>query len=46
MPNDFPKVTLKNGRERALRRYHLWVFSGAIQAISGKPDEGDLVEVF
>lgn len=46
MPNDLPKVTLKSGRERALRRYHLWVFSGAIQAISGKPDEGDLVEVF
>jgi 23S rRNA (cytosine1962-C5)-methyltransferase len=46
MPNDFPEVILKSGRERALRRYHLWVFSGAIQSISGKPDEGDLVEVF
>jgi 23S rRNA (cytosine1962-C5)-methyltransferase len=46
MPNDLPKVTLKSGRERALRRFHLWVFSGAIQSISGKPDEGELVEVF
>ncbi|HZK07070.1 MAG TPA: class I SAM-dependent rRNA methyltransferase [Bacteroidales bacterium] len=46
MPNDLPKVILKSGRDRALRRYHLWVFSGAIQSISGKPDEGEMVEIF
>lgn len=27
-------------------RFHPWVFSGAIQKIEGKPEEGDLVEVF
>ncbi len=46
MSKELPKVILKSGRERALQRFHLWVFSGAIQSISGKPDEGDLVEVF
>ena len=29
-----------------LFRSHLWVFSGAIQSISGKPDEGEMVEIF
>lgn len=42
---DFAKVYLKPGRERSLQRYHLWVFSGAIKGISGKPEEGNIVEV-
>ena len=42
---EFPKVYLKPGRERSLQRFHLWVFSGAIKGISGKPEEGDIVEV-
>ncbi len=42
----FPKVVLKSGRERSLQRYHLWVFSGAIKSITGKPEEGDVVEVY
>lgn len=27
-------------------RFHPWVFSGAIQRMDGKPEEGDLVEVY
>lgn len=40
-----PKVILKPGKEQSLRRFHPWVFSGAIKNIEGKAQEGDLVEV-
>lgn len=40
------KVTLKPKKEDSLLRFHPWVFSGAIQSIEGKPEEGDLVEVY
>lgn len=38
-------VRLKKGKEKAARQLHPWVFSGAIEQISGKPDNGDLVTV-
>ncbi|MBQ7442963.1 MAG: class I SAM-dependent rRNA methyltransferase [Bacteroidaceae bacterium] len=38
-------IHLKRGKEDSLRRYHPWVFSGAIHHIDGQPDEGDLVRV-
>lgn len=38
-------VILKKGKEESLRRFHPWVFSGAIQQIEGQPEEGDLVDV-
>jgi len=40
------KVILKKGREESLRRFHPWVFSGAIAQVSGKPAEGDIVGVY
>ena len=40
-----PKVILKPGKEQSLRRFHPWVFSGAIKNMTGKVEEGDLVEV-
>ncbi len=43
---NFPKIILKSGRERSLNRFHLWVFSGAIKKIEGKPEDGDIVEVY
>jgi len=43
---NFPKIILKSGRERSLNRFHLWVFSGAIKKIEGKPEDGDVVEVY
>ena len=40
------KIILKRGREESLRRFHPWVFSGAIAQVSGHPAEGDVVGVF
>ena len=40
------KVILKKGREESLRRFHPWVFSGAIAQIVGNPAEGDVVGVY
>ena len=40
------KIVLKSGKENSLKRFHPWVFSGAIKTIFGKPEEGDLIEVY
>lgn len=40
-----PKIILKKGKEDAIKRRHPWIFSGAIEGVSGKPQEGDIVEV-
>jgi 23S rRNA (cytosine1962-C5)-methyltransferase len=40
------KITLKSGKEQSLLRFHPWVFSGAIKSMEGKPQEGDIVEVY
>jgi 23S rRNA (cytosine1962-C5)-methyltransferase len=40
------KIVLKSGKEQSLRRFHPWVFSGAIKKMSGNPVEGDLVDVY
>lgn len=40
------KITLKSGKDQSVRRYHPWIFSGAIKKIYGSPDEGDMVEVY
>jgi 23S rRNA (cytosine1962-C5)-methyltransferase len=40
------KIYLKPKKEESLMRFHPWVFSGAIQSIEGKPEEGDLVGVY
>ncbi|MBK7215166.1 MAG: class I SAM-dependent rRNA methyltransferase [Bacteroidales bacterium] len=42
----YPKVILKKGKEEALLRFHPWIFSGAIEKISGSYKEGDIAEVF
>ncbi len=42
----YSRVILKNGKEEPVRRFHPWIFSGAIREITGKYQEGDLVEVF
>ena len=39
------KIILKKGRDESLRRFHPWVFSGAIAQIQGSPAEGDIVAV-
>ena len=40
------KIVLKSGKEQSIKRYHPWIFSGAIKNIYGKPLEGDLVDVY
>lgn len=38
-------IILRKGKEESLKRFHPWIFSGAVHHIEGEPDEGDLVEV-
>jgi 23S rRNA (cytosine1962-C5)-methyltransferase len=38
-------ITLKAKKEESLRRFHPWVFSGAIDRMDGQPEEGDLVRI-
>lgn len=42
----YAKIVLKSGKDQSLRRYHPWVFSGAIKKIYGEVQEGDYVEVY
>lgn len=39
------KIYLKRGKEESLKRYHPWVFSGAIQKMDDGIVEGDIVDV-
>lgn len=39
------KVILKPGKEAAVKRFHPWIFSGAIEKTVGAPREGDVIEV-
>lgn len=38
-------VILKKGRDESLRRFHPWIFSGAVASVEGDPYEGEAVEV-
>ena len=40
------RLFLKKGREESLRRFHPWVFSGAVARCEGQAAEGDVVEVY
>jgi 23S rRNA (cytosine1962-C5)-methyltransferase len=41
------KICLKPGKEESLKRFHPWVFSGAIQRFEGgRVEEGEVVDVF
>ena len=40
------KIFLKKGREDSLRRFHPWIFSGAIASVEGEPVEGEVVSVY
>ncbi|MCY1719890.1 class I SAM-dependent rRNA methyltransferase [Prolixibacteraceae bacterium Z1-6] len=46
MMSEFVRVVLKSGKEQSMKRFHPWVFSGAIKEMYGTPDEGDLVTVY
>ena len=40
------EITLKKGKEKAALQRHPWVFSGALEKVKGKPEDGDVVKVF
>ncbi|MFA8299417.1 MAG: class I SAM-dependent rRNA methyltransferase [Hyphomicrobiales bacterium] len=42
----FPKLILRDGKDAPLKRFHPWIYSGAVDYIEGgEPQEGDVVEV-
>jgi 23S rRNA (cytosine1962-C5)-methyltransferase len=42
----YKKVYLNPKKEESLKRFHPWVFSGAINRIDGTPEEGEIVEIY
>lgn len=42
---EYPIITLRRGKEESLKRFHPWVFSGAIASQPENIEEGDIVEV-
>ena len=42
----YKKVYLKAGKEESLKRFHPWVFSGAIARVESEPEEGEIVDVY
>ncbi|KAA6333518.1 Ribosomal RNA large subunit methyltransferase I [termite gut metagenome] len=42
----YPKISLKPGKEESLKRFHPWVFSGAIVRTDEEPGEGEVVEIY
>ncbi len=43
---EYKNITLKRGKEESLKRFHPWVFSGAIAKMDSSIEEGDLVSVY
>ncbi len=41
----YRSLYLNKGKEESLLRFHPWVFSGAVNHVEGKPEEGDVVRV-
>ncbi len=42
----YKKIILKPGKDESLKRFHPWVFSGAIQRFENRVEEGEVVDVF
>ncbi|WP_444626737.1 class I SAM-dependent rRNA methyltransferase [Flavobacterium columnare] len=42
---NFPKVILKQGKEKSILRRHPWIFSGAVYGVSQEIKDGEMVEV-
>lgn len=40
------KIYLKPGKEGPVKRFHPWIFSGAIAYTTANPEEGDIVECY
>lgn len=46
MLDNYTKVVLKSGKDQSVKRFHPWIFSGAIKKMYGTVSEGDLVTVY
>ncbi len=46
LENQHAKIVLKPGRNKSVENRHPWVFSGAVQTVSGEPQPGDIVPVY
>ena len=42
----YKRVYLKSGKEESLKRFHPWIFSGAIAYAEGEPEEWEVVDVY
>lgn len=42
----YPSIVLKRGKAESLKRFHPWVFSGAIHQLPAHVAEGQLVDIF
>lgn len=42
---NLPVIILKQGKEHSLKRFHPWVFSGAVKCADPDLKEGDIVEI-
>lgn len=40
------QIVLAKGKEKALKRKHPWIFSGAISKVKGKPSLGETVDIY
>jgi 23S rRNA (cytosine1962-C5)-methyltransferase len=43
---EYAHIILKTGKDEFVKRFHPWIFSGAIGRIEGKLEKGDIVEVY
>ena len=43
---EYPRITLHNGKELPVLRFHPWVFSGAIKTQDANIKDGDIVEIY
>lgn len=43
---NYRKIFLRRGKEESLKRFHPWIFSGAIAKMDQEIEEGDIVSVY
>lgn len=43
---EYPRITLRRGKEQSLERFHPWVFSGAVATTPDGIEEGDIVDIY
>lgn len=44
--SNYTKIILKQAKEKSVLRFHPWIFSGAIEAVTKELKNGDIVEVY